>query len=85
MPDAVAASADDVEGIGGGVHPQHLLTHGAHGAGDLGHRFATHPQRHEEPADLRGRRLARHHDVEGLLGFSLIERLGIGHLGDQGF
>ena len=57
---AVAAGADDVDGAFGRFDPQHLLAHGGDRAGDLVDRLAAHAQRHQERADLAGRRFAGH-------------------------
>ena len=46
-------------------------------------RLAAHPQRHQEAADLRRRRLARHQDVEGRARLLAGQRLAVGGLGDQ--
>lgn len=85
----VAAGADDVDRIGRSIDGQHFRAHRGDGADDLIDGFAAHAQRHQEATDLRGRRLARHQDVEG--GSSLLtrqrlaacglgqERLQIGH------
>ena len=60
-----------------------LRAHRRDRAGDLVDRLAPHPQRHQEAADLRRRRLARHDDVEGLLGLLARERAPVGGLADQ--
>ena len=62
---AVAAGADDVDGVGGRVDPQHLGAHRRDRAGDLVDGLAAHAQRHQQAAHLRGRGLAGHHAVEG--------------------
>ncbi len=73
----ITAGADDVEGIGGGFDRRHLLAHGHDGAGDLVNGFTAHAQSHQQAADLAGRCLTGHHDVEGLLGLVAGERITI--------
>ena len=72
---AIAAGSDDVDRVGGRVHPHHLFAHDFDGAGDFVDGFAAHPQPHEESADLGRGGLARHHDGEGRAGFLAGERL----------
>ncbi len=62
----IAPGADDVDGVRRRDDRRHLGAHGADRAGDLVRRLAAHPQRHQEAADLRGRRPARQQEVEGL-------------------
>jgi hypothetical protein len=60
----IAAGADDVDRVGGRLDRKHLLAHHADRAVDLVNAFATHPQRHQEAADLGGRGVARHHHAK---------------------
>ena len=48
-------------------------------------RFAAHPQRHQEAADLAGRGLAGHDDLESLARFLEGERRSACDLRDVGF
>ena len=59
---------------GGRCHPQHLGAHRRDRAGDLLDGLAANPQRHQKPAHLRGRGLARHQAVEGGRGFLARQR-----------
>ncbi len=61
----IVAGADDIDGVGWRVHPQHFGAHGGNRAGDFLDRLAAHAQRHQQAAHLRGRRFARHHLLEG--------------------
>ncbi len=45
----IAAGADDVDGVGGRVDPQHLLAHDFDSTGDLVHGFAPHPSAISRP------------------------------------
>jgi len=82
---AVAAGADHVDGVGGRLDPQHLAAHRRDRAGDLVDGFAAHPERHQQPAHLRGRGLAGHHAVEGGGRFLTRQRRAGGDFSDDGF
>ena len=81
----IAAGADDVDRIRRRLHAQHVRAHHRNRAGDLVDGLATHPERHQEAADLRGRRLAGHHRREGGLGFGAGQAVAIGDLGEERF
>ena len=82
---AIAAGSDHIDGIGGRRDAQHLGAHGGDRAGDFFDGLATHPQRHQEAAHLRGRRFAGHHAVEGGSRLVTGQRRAGGDLADQGF
>ena len=68
---AVAARADNIQNR---IRPRRrdfrgFVPHGLGESGDFGGRFAFHPQRDEQRADLRGRRLAGHDEFHCLEGF----------------
>ena len=52
-------------------------------AGQLVHGLAAHPERHQEAADLGGRRIARHHDLERLARLREAQHLAGGDQPDQ--
>ena len=81
----IATGADDVDGPGRCFHPQHFLAHDFDRPGNFVYRLTAHPERHQQPADLRWRGFARHHDVEGGAGFRAAQRRAVGHLGDERF
>ena len=80
---SIAAGADHIDGVRGRFHPQHLRAHRGHRAGDLVDGLAAHAQRHQQPAHLRWRRLARHHQVEALAASSRLKRRAGRHLADE--
>ncbi len=55
---AVAAGADDVDGVRGRLDRRHGRPHGLRRADDLLDAFAAHPQAHQKGAELRRRRFA---------------------------
>jgi len=60
---AIAAGADDVDGLSAddiGGHPAGVAQHGVGQLADLGGGRALHRHRHAEGGDLRGRRIAGH-------------------------
>ena len=79
----VAAGADHVDCVSRRLHAQHLGAHGGDRAGDLVDGFPAHAQAHQQPAHLRGRRLARHHAVEGACRFRAREAGAGRDLGDE--
>src|SRR5690606_18090032 len=81
--DAVATSANDIQGVVRSGDTGHLRPHGPYRSGDLVDSLAAHPERHQEAAHLRRCRLARHDDVECALGFGDVQRMAVGHLGDE--
>ena len=81
---AIAPGAAGVQRPRRGLDAMHLGPHGAHRAHDLRHGLAAHAQRHQESADLGRGRIARHQDVESLLGLGLVEGAPAGGNSDQG-
>ena len=80
----IAAGADHIDRVGRRFHAQHLGAHGRDRAGDLLDILAAHPKAHKHGADLRGRRLAGHHDVKGEGGFRAGQRGAGRELADDG-
>ncbi len=81
----VAPGAADVDRIGGGDDRGHAAAHGSDRAAEFGDGFAAHPHRHEQAADLRGRGLAGHDDVEGDFGIGVGQGFPGGEAGQDGF
>src|SRR5581483_5233417 len=77
------AGADHVDRVGRGLDLEHFRPHRRDGAGDLVDGLAADAQRHQEAADLRRRRVARHDDAERLLGLGPRQRLSRRSLGDE--
>src|SRR5690606_1502803 len=78
--DAVAAGADDVDSVFGGVHRDHLFVHDRDGSGDLTDAFALETHAHKEGTDLAGRGFAGHNDAHDRAHFLASEVAALGDL-----
>jgi hypothetical protein len=83
--DAVAAGADDVDGVSGRGDLQRALAHDGCACRDFLDGFAAHAQAHQESRDLGGGRLAGHDGFEGRAGRGGVERPALGEPRDDGF
>src|SRR6185437_2158062 len=81
----VAARADGVDRAGRGTDRQRFGAHGARRAGDLFDGLAAQPQRHQERAHLRWRRVTGHHYVESGGAVVFAQALAGGEANKDGF
>ncbi len=75
-------TADEIAGCAEAMRA-HVLAHRLRAAGDLVRRLALEPERHEEGADLRGRRRAAHDLAHHLATARPLEALAVEQVGER--